>query len=454
MFTALTQLPDTPAATSATTNSVPDHTSIVASPPNHPPPPRPLTTGPGLSTSEISILDCFNASENTQEQIRKHWMDFIDRHRILKKTRASLNSFSAIVHGSDGSLPRSMQLNIIKSARFPIIDGDPTFFRDAQTALRRIELTAAKEIASTMLTAKQRHVEHLTTLANPQAFLTTSVKAFTTYVNRFADDWDAQNKPLATTDTEQTATAPQGVAPTFPRQPAILHFETKLRNMITEHMTNEIHAKQIQTAIATAKAKAERAAQEDIVAGGNTHQTIADVATDVSNDLLTKTVKPLAKVVQQLQSKAARASHAMTTTLAPAMRQQLKRKAPTTSSSVPATNLAPISHVAPTHQPYSLDPVFFSTIADPNDARKRTRHNNLFSTTPNDNGSEIIEDSRPWRTSSSNPDRAPGRFSSFPSGGAPRNTQRRSPPSHRQENDAASTSIASERRTDRKRARN
>jgi hypothetical protein len=233
-------------------------------------------------------LSAFNASPTVQQQHHEHFGAFLTLHKQLKASRTAHAHFLEVTHKSDGSLPNSMKLRIVERARFPTVDDQPTFFKTELDELRRLEHDTAKQLTATLLGVKERHIKHLQAIANPQTFISTAIAKFAPYVKQFADVYDEQYKAGAAGAPAAAAAATVSTPLTFPRSEAIAHFEEKLRNRIDEEVIRLIQAEQLAKSTTAAKIAADHQAQEKVMTGGHTGETIDEIATRAAEKHLDK----------------------------------------------------------------------------------------------------------------------------------------------------------------------
>lgn len=265
-----------------------------------------------MITAEITTnaLRAFTASKLTVEALTDTFGEYLTTHKRLKIAKIARERFSAIVNASDGNLPNSMRLKIVKSAQFDTVD-DPTFYKDEMAELRKLELTTATQIASTILSAKQRYIEHLAKAASPLTVFTRAAAKFTAVVDAYANAWDEKHRHPEPFDAS-SALDPETSIPTatyrFPRQSAIEHFERELRIKVDEHTSKEIQEQMSESAAAKLKATEERDAQEAVVSGMGTRESISDIASEASAKQVEKAVEPIKRKVRQLETQQAKAA--------------------------------------------------------------------------------------------------------------------------------------------------
>ena len=146
----------------------------------------PAAVGAALSPTAASILTLFVA----KDEVRSRYAAAVDRYstavHALALARASLGKFEKRCAVTDGAgrltLPRSLALNLVKSARLPAVVGEDSFFKEEISTLHAIEATATKALHDVLLAAKRKHIEHLHKQSNLHAFMNTESTSYREFV--------------------------------------------------------------------------------------------------------------------------------------------------------------------------------------------------------------------------------------------------------------------------------
>lgn len=410
------------------------------------PPPADASTHSNVSTTITdNAVASFNASDIVRTALTNTFGEYLTELKALKKAQSSLDSFQHIVKSTDGALPAGLRLKIVKSARFTAVD-TPDFYQAEMTELKRIELTASKQIAETMVKAKQRLIDHLRSIANPISFITKAVLKFTNTVGEYADAWEQKLHPSAhihASSAAAPATSNVNESYRFPRQSAIEHFERELRSKVDHHTTKEIQDSMLAKAAEKAKVTEERDAKERVVSGVNTRELITDIATQATEKHVNATLKPLKRKLRQLETKEANAAPKTSVlTDAPAPKRARTSNKRAQSSHNTRTHSSKNNSRAPgvyLHEPpieseyvFNFAPGIVQQSFTSNSSH-RHRHTNSIQR-ENDTDAELYDTSdsdtdSPTRSSKpSSSNRGPVHFTS---GGDPHNTHHRSRPHQR-----------------------
>lgn len=401
-------------------------------------------------------LKAFIEWHTVQQQYNDHFGDFLTLSKQLKSARIARDAFDTVTHMSDGNLPRSLQLRIVNRTLFPTVAHQPNFFKPDLEALQKLELDTAKQIAATILAAKQRHIEHLQTLANPLAFVTMAVTKFTSIVTMYADAMDK-----AHTDGAAAAASPAAAAAStsevplsslFPRIDAIAHFERTLRERIDEELARQVQADHQAKTTAATKAAASHQAQETVMTGAHDGSSIAAIATREAR----KCVEAALKAALPQLPRSDRSIDPSSRTASPEAQPRIKKARTTTPASRQTANVRTDHNHAPDDEDTSMSdspsnpfrfnfpPSVFITPKPVRGVLKRGRANRHSDDEKDDQQSDDVdmEDVStviPWSTS--HPVRVPQRKVTFQRGGVPRNTQHRN-----QRSRTASPVVASAKR--------
>lgn len=310
--------PRTASSNAAAANSAPTAAAVAAL--NTPPIP-PNTTTAILLDSARTGLATFNASSDVQAFLKNSVQAYIDARAAHSKATTALSRFETTCSRAFGpagiQLPKSMQLQLVKSARFDNVADDPQFNREAIEQLQCVEQETSKQIYNIMLTAKKKLVAHLHTKANAHAFVNLQTIAFESAIlNDYATNYD-----------ENFASADD--ASSFPRQAASQAFTGELLTRVSTCFTAEQEARRQAEKQKEAREANERRAQEQIVAGVHTGDNIRSIAEKAALKVVDNANKKQVHFEQYPQSKPAAPTSANPHSILNTMNKQKRMSRPT-----------------------------------------------------------------------------------------------------------------------------
>ena len=230
----------------------------------------PNTTAAILLDSARTGLATFNASSDVQAFLKNSVQAYIDARAAHSKAATALSRFETTCSRTLGpaglQLPKSMQLQLVKSARFDNVPDNPHFNRDAIEQLQRVEQETSKQIFTIMLGAKKKLVAHLHEKANAHRFVNLQTIAFENAIlNDYAKNYDDN---FASAENQSS----------FPHQEASRAFTSELLKRVSACFTEEQEARRQAEKQKEAREAEERRAQEQIVAGVHTGANIRSIA--------------------------------------------------------------------------------------------------------------------------------------------------------------------------------
>ncbi|HVX01492.1 MAG TPA: hypothetical protein VHA52_13805 [Candidatus Babeliaceae bacterium] len=234
---------------------------------------------PLIQTFTASALKVFLFNESTQQRYLAASDRFKEARIKLLREQQSFANFKAKC-ASQG-IVKSLQLNLVQRSLLPVVDGQPNFFSSTIDSLKELEKQTTEKIVDALTLAKEKYITHLRTHCNQHSFTIRESSDYETYVKDYAKEYVQRS----------------GVAENFfPVQDAIKDFTNYLNEQIQLIINNEIKSeqekkeKQQQDAINDAKA------QESILAGASTGQSIIDLA----NRTVDKRLKEIENKFDQL----------------------------------------------------------------------------------------------------------------------------------------------------------
>jgi hypothetical protein len=298
----------------------------------------PNTTAAILGGSASTGLATFNASSAVQAFLKTSVQGYIDARATYNKAKAALSRFETTCSrglGQSGiQLPKSMQLQLVKSVRFDTVADDPNFNRSAIEQLQRVEQETSKQIYDIMLAAKKRLVTHLHAKQNAHVIANLQTIAFENAIlNDYARSYD-DNFASASADSS------------FPRIAASQAFTSELLARLTACFTEEQEARRQTEKQKEAREAEERKAQEQIVAGIHTGANIRSIAEKAALKVVDDAKQKQVRFQQTQQSRAAAPASAKPSPVPIAMNRQKS----TANTSRPSW-APPLAQVEPSSTP-------------------------------------------------------------------------------------------------------
>lgn len=272
---------------------------------------KPLTLT--INDTPSIVLSGFLQWKDTIQLQDHHVKTFLTLRKDLKEATRVLENLraKAHTHAPRITLPKQIELRIVHNVRLPTVTGLPEFFKPEMDQLREFEAKANKEIFTIVENARQRHVAHLTHLASPNTFISSTMKELSQFVNRYADTidqtldtrGDSAQAPMDVSESQlpSTSTPPRR----FPRDQALARLRTTLEEEVDRILTRQAQEELAASAAKTAARQEDLAAQEQIQAGAHTGENIAMIATKAAQ----KIVHAELKVIQSKTDSSRRTQH-------------------------------------------------------------------------------------------------------------------------------------------------
>lgn len=252
-------------------------------------------------------LQSFQQSHTAVQCLDTAQKRFLDGHLALSKAKAQLQKFqSRSANGTGSKLPASLSLKIVYNLRLPEVPGDASFYKEELAVLTKLEIDAQKTIFEQIVAARTRHMQHLAQQSNAQAFIAREMATFKQIVSTWADQHDSLLSAAPSADSAAAAAAAGTSAPAldsnaFPRQCAIDSFESSLHRIIQGHAAMIIQKSIDAAELQQQRQAAENNAQQNILAGAHTGQTITKLAERAAQ----KAIQPLRKQLVGLEGQVA-----------------------------------------------------------------------------------------------------------------------------------------------------
>lgn len=229
----------------------------------------PLSSSPSAA-ERAAMLTSFLALADVQQryaQPRTVLFAALDEHQHAQELLAK---FKAICTPPSIRLPASLALNIVKRCKLVAPPSDPHFFATDVAALQAIEKEATERVYSVLLEAKTKHLKMLHTAAQPSLFTARTLIAHTEFVREYAADTDTLYVP-ASQSAASSASA-------FPIDDAVAHFTAHLHSEVAAVTALSVEQRRAAREQQAAAQAAERDAQETVLAGAHTGESIRSIA--------------------------------------------------------------------------------------------------------------------------------------------------------------------------------
>jgi hypothetical protein len=298
----------------AATHSAPTDSASAPSPQSLAAPLQPLApAGPSHGSTPTlthafiappnATLDRFLALSEVRRRYAAEPAAYTAAFALLRTAQSELERFKLrTATSSDASrLPHALQLNVVKRAKLTPVAGQPAFYATETAELERIEREASTSIYATLLKAKEKHVTHLTAHASMHSFILRHTEQYRDYVTRYAVDYNTQIGAPAPAAPDAAAASASTSSTAFPTDAAVAHFARHLDTEISSLVLLSVEEERQRRETAAQAAAQEHAAQEQVLAGAQSGQTI----TMLANNALEKKLAPLQQQVRHLQQQQA-----------------------------------------------------------------------------------------------------------------------------------------------------
>jgi hypothetical protein len=236
------------------------------------------------NSDSSTILQTFLAQPAVEHHLHSAVGRFLSARKLLRDQETSLSKLTAACNSS--GLPKSMRLDIVSRTKLPTVEGLPEFFNDDIAALRKIEKDASAQVAKALITAKQRHVDHLKEAVNLNKFVLDASGEYQTYVLGYARSY---------------ASATGSDANDFPTGDAVQTFYGELHQRCMQEVMDGISKEHQRKEEAKLKASADAKAQESVLAGAHTGATITAIANKAVTAALNQRLTPLQEKLNKLE---------------------------------------------------------------------------------------------------------------------------------------------------------
>lgn len=338
------------------------------------------TIAPAVPSSSLSSSLLAQFDDTLVQRVDSAVGDYRKRMKKLKEATAALDRFKQICNRESPNitLPTSLKLNLVKAAKLPPVEGQPDFHKECTSALQQIERETNKQVYEALLQAKQKHITHLQPMTNVPTFITATCATFNEFAQQYATDIDSRCGSGA-----------------FPLADAKSKFQSQLEQCISDVVLRSVQHDREEREKQEHMQQQDHQAQERVLAGIGTGETIKQVA--------------LQTVEQQLQPVRQKLQHLA--------RLGQRNQLPLSHSS-PSTRTRPTSTLPPLHAEQRR------VISNPRnqyhhstDYQQRNRKRRADSTRSDESDSSSCEDDS-GRSRSRNPHWNPKRSKTHGHGGS------------------------------------
>ena len=237
---------------------------------------------------------------------------FFDAPAVQQRLTAACNDFSAATaahqkaiegrdhfvnsgskNGGSKQLPAKLDWKLCKSAHFSLDAVSANFYATEKTTLRTIEREATEKAFDALLVAKNKHIAHLQQRCILPQFVKTATQDFLPELRRIADSFNTE------TQVDVNASSQTGFA--FPTEAVANYFRTELHRRLNAQTLAAVDAKQREAQRLANQQTEEHKAQEQILAGAHSGQTIKLIAEQAVNKHLAPMQRQLDQILQRMQ---------------------------------------------------------------------------------------------------------------------------------------------------------
>ena len=275
-------LPSQPGAAARAAADAPAAMVIDSSPAAHVAPP----SEPAISTDVHALLQQFLQHPSVQQRYAASVAKYAEAAAAHAHAKEQFALFERACnkHAPALRLPKTLQLDLVKRARMPTVEGAPTFFQEVTEELRKIEADATKSIYDALCKAKKIHIAHLASRSHALQFIAAETAAYKEFLLAHAQEFNSRYG-----------------RDVFPTAQAAADFQQHLQRNVNDSVLQSVLLAQQQQTAAAARAVEESKAQEQVMAGAHNGQTIAAIARKAADSAAEKAVRPLKQQVIFLQ---------------------------------------------------------------------------------------------------------------------------------------------------------
>jgi hypothetical protein len=246
-------------------------------------------------SSASPLLTQFVAMPTVQQRYTDAENEFMTGQQELRQAREERDKFKSACTAQSPAirLPSSLQMKLVKRAKLTPVPGDAAFYRDQTTALQNIETEAAAKIFETLLAAKDKRIAYLLTRASPLSFLSRKSQEHKAFVSAYAADFNSSF------DATPSSASASSVSSTFPIAEVVQHFDDHMARRTNELIMLNVQVLQERREAKIKATVEESKAQEKVLAGAHTGESIAMLA----DRAVKQQVAPLQQQMRQLHQR-------------------------------------------------------------------------------------------------------------------------------------------------------
>jgi hypothetical protein len=238
-------------------------------------------------------LESYTQGADFKAQLQASTQLYSDLCTELDKARSALTNFEASCSkaGADGfSLPISLRPQIAKTVKFNEVANAPAFFAEDKKKIEKLELETSKQLHGILLTAKTKHVNHLTQKTHGQKFVESQTQEFRKNAVGYARDYDIKfstpGKPL------------------FPIEEVVKLFSTQLMGFVSNHFNKSREQREAEAKREKEKEQEFLKGQEVMLEGAHSGKTMKALARKEATDVAHKVFDEREAAASKKQSSA------------------------------------------------------------------------------------------------------------------------------------------------------
>jgi len=258
--------------------------------------PQPSLTQPiALAPDATSAHQQFLAAPAVQHRLAAACDRFNTAADQLQKATLARDRFiaAATKQGGAKQLPVSLRWKLSESIKLGQQSVPDGLYADDLAQLRAIEQDATDKAYDVILSARDKHLAHLKSQCNMRDFISSEAQSFQPVLEAQAREFNA----LINIDEFAASQA----SFSFPTAAVAAHFASELQRMLQAQTLAKVDASQQQQQLALQRQAEEYKAQEVVLAGAHTGETIAKLAQQQVDKAVTPIMKQLQQIQKQLQ---------------------------------------------------------------------------------------------------------------------------------------------------------
>ena len=232
------------------------------------------------------------------ERIATACKDFTEATAALTKSRQQLERFKAngAKQGRSKQLPANLCLNMVSRTRLIAVPDDDKFYEPDMQLIRQLERVTSDQYFDLLVSAREKHIKLLERKCNIAHFTTLTVAEFRPALDRFATKYNIECgiDPLVPSQSQSLVV--------FQTELVASHFESQLRERLMAQAIARAESSEKEEKRRADQTVDEHQAQEAVLAGAHTGQTISSIAqktVDKRMNGFETEIRELKKLLQQ-----------------------------------------------------------------------------------------------------------------------------------------------------------